>query len=772
MTIVKDTIANFIGGVSQQPDKIMFPNQCKKQVNLLPSPTDGLIKRPPTEHIARLLDKSDKHYLNHTIIKEDEKYTVFFTGNDIRVFKLSGEEVEVFIEDKDSILDYVKTQQPLKDLDATTIADYTFILNKKKTIELSNELSENKHSHSALVFVKQGDYITDYQVKINDVTAVYTTSPSDAGTTKTNGIASALYNDLKSKLSANDWDLTLKNSCILIKNKKEQDFNIQTTDSNADRNMYSFYKETEGMEQLPTVAPNGFIIKIVGEDINIEDDYYLKFVTADGSDFGTGSWQECCQPAMKYKINPVTMPHTLIRQADGTFLFTTIDWAVRGAGDEDSAPTPSFIGNSIQEIFTHKGRLGFLSVDKSHYSDTQDIFSFFKKTTLTELDTDPIEVLSNSKMVLLKHSLPLNEDFLLFSETAEFSIKGGDIFSNRTVAIDLVMEYACSKDCKPINVGDNAFCVFENGDYSRVNEIYTSYNTKLSARDITEHIPSYLPKGMYKMICSDANNIACFLSQAEASSMYIYNYYFNDDEKVQSAWGKWDFNGNIINADFDQNYLFLTVQYDDGIYLEKINFSPRKKEDGLNFQFYLDRKSYLNGEYDSENDKTIFELPYIPKENFEVVNRAGFLIDNYRITGNTIEVNGIQNTLVIGQRYNSIWVSPKIYLRQQTSNNSMKVKEGLLMLKDIKLSYANTGYFKVTVTPKYNTHITSEFEYTGKIIGMDSSSLERIPISNGTFPIPIISLNEDVEIEITNDSYLPSCFLSMEWIGDFVSRGE
>ena len=30
MSLVRDTVANFIGGVSQQPDKLMYPNQSKK----------------------------------------------------------------------------------------------------------------------------------------------------------------------------------------------------------------------------------------------------------------------------------------------------------------------------------------------------------------------------------------------------------------------------------------------------------------------------------------------------------------------------------------------------------------------------------------------------------------------------------------------------------------------------------------------------------------------------------------------------------------------
>lgn len=834
--LYRNTISNFIGGVSQQPARMMFPNQSKKLINYLLNPSDGLMKRPPTEHIARLMDAQTIHPLNHTIIKEDEQYTILFTGSGIKVFTLTGEEKSVYygnvyevtytvngttttaytnvrgLKDasvvadtklysdialkteltsytatnfkytgnpiasvKSKILEYITTTNPLKELYACTIADYTFVLNKTVSTALLTGKFTNPHPASALIFIKQGDYTTDYTITIDGTERASYTTTSDVATTKTNAICTELYNDLVSGLETTNWTITKMNSCILLTKKDGTDFTIQTKDSNSDRNLYSFYNETDSMTNLPLVAPNGFIIKIIGEDVNIADDYYVQFKTADGTDFGTGSWQECCSPDMQYQIDATTMPHSLVREADGDFSFKTLDWADRGAGDEDSAPTPSFIGNTIQDIFTHKGRLAFLSVDKSIYSDTQNIFSFFKKTTLTELDTDPIDVGSNSKMVLLKHTLPFSEELLMFSESAEFSIKGGDVFSSSTVAIDLSMEYQCSRYCKPINAGSTAFFIFENGSYSRAYEIYTTSTYTLDARDITEQIPSYLPKNIYKIAGSTANNIACSLSTEQTDTIYMYNYYYSSESKAQSAWSEWTFNNaKILNADFNQNYLYLTVQYEDGIYLERMNFSPKAKEDGLNYLFYLDRKVYLDSSdltYDSTTDTTTFTKPYPIVNTPIILNSKGFPLE-YTITGNTISVSGEYTKLIIGNTYLSDWIMGTIYLRQQSSNGSSQVKEGLLMLKDINLNYANTGYFKITVTPKYSTQITSEFEFTGKILGMESSTLEQIPISDGTFTLPITSRNEDIDIEVTNDSYLPSCFVALEWLGDFIVRGE
>lgn len=768
MTLVKDSIANFIGGVSEQPDKLMFPNQAKKMVNFFLNPVTGLKNRPPSEFIARLCNVSSIHPYVHTIIKEDEEYVVLLTGSGIKVFDLKGHEKTVTV--NNGVSDYITTDEPLKDLTAITIADYTFILNKTVQTALSNDTFQNAYPNAALIFVKQGDYSTDYKITVNNVSVNYTTSSSDVATTKTNHICSELYTKLQNALGTTDWAFKKQGSVICLKRRDGTDFTIQTEDSNADRDLYAFYKTVDSLEYLPLVAPKGFVIKIVGEDINIADDYYVKFETSDSSTFGSGFWKECCAPDIKYKIDKTTMPVALIRQADGNFELKFIDWAERKAGDEDTAPTPSFIGNTIQDIFTHKGRLGFISSDKVIFSDTQDIFSFFKKTTLTELDTDPIDVGSNSKMVLLKHNLPFNEEVLLFSETSEFSIKGGDVFSSSTVACDLTMEYPCSKYCKPVNAGSTGFFVFENGNCSRVMEIFVTSAYSIDAKDITEHVPSFLPKNMYKIASSTANNIACFLSTEKTDTIFVYNYYYSAEQKAQSAWSEWKFkNAKILNLDFKEHLLYLTVQYSDGIYLEKMDFSPQKKESNMDYLFYLDRKIYLNN-LSINNGITTFTLPYAADNEITVLKPDGFPLD-YTQSGSTISIDGEYSSLIVGNTFKALWQLSSIYLRQQSANGGLKVKEGTLMLRDINFTYIDTGYFRIEVVPKYNTNISSVFEFTGKISGMKSASINQLNVSSGTFLLPVIAVNEEVTIKVINDGYMPSCFLSLEWLGDYNVRG-
>ena len=147
------------------------------------------------------------------------------------------------------------------------------------------------------------------------------------------------------------------------------------------------------------------------------------------------------------------------------------------------------------------------------------------------------------------------------------------------------MEYPCSRFVKPINAGGTGFFVFENGDYSRVMEIYITSTYSVDARDVTEQVPSYLPANIYKIAGSTAQSLACFLTTEETDAIYVYNYYYSSEQKAQSVWSKWVFGGKILNVDFKENFMYLTIQYEDGIYLEKMNFTPKHKEEILIIYF-------------------------------------------------------------------------------------------------------------------------------------------------------------------------------------------
>lgn len=166
--------------------------------------------------------------------------------------------------------------------------------------------------------------------------------------------------------------------------------------------------------------------------------------------------------------------------------------------------------------------------------------------------------------------------------------------------------------------------------------------------------------------------------------MYVYNFYVKGNERGQSAWSKWIFeNAKILNADFNKHLLYLTIQYEDGVYLEVIDFTPKLKDFDLEFILYLDRKSVIYNTYlDGITNETYFQLPYkvTDTEHFKVIDDKGFELP-YRIDDDICYIKGIHCPIAIGFVYKSLWQLPLEYLLgDKLTKGFTKVENGKVII--------------------------------------------------------------------------------------------
>ena len=97
MTNLTTPVPNLVQGISQQPDASRFSTQLEAQEDAYSSPVDGLTKRHPTNHIARLLE-TDKvpDALTHLIDRDAaERYLVRVGQEAVRVWGVDGLEYPV-----------------------------------------------------------------------------------------------------------------------------------------------------------------------------------------------------------------------------------------------------------------------------------------------------------------------------------------------------------------------------------------------------------------------------------------------------------------------------------------------------------------------------------------------------------------------------------------------------------------------------------------------------------------------------------------------------
>ena len=142
MASVNQRIPNFLGGVSQQPDKIKFPGQLRACDNAVPDITFGLTKRPPAEFVSNLTGANSTGHWYEILRDGDEKYLVQITPANsssmpIRVWDLSnGNPMTVYPASGSSVYDYLANAT--EPYGVTTIQDYTLISNPQTPVAIGS----------------------------------------------------------------------------------------------------------------------------------------------------------------------------------------------------------------------------------------------------------------------------------------------------------------------------------------------------------------------------------------------------------------------------------------------------------------------------------------------------------------------------------------------------------------------------------------------------------------------------------------------------------
>jgi len=794
MSLISGTIPNLISGVSQQPDALRQPSQCEYMNNAFPSVVEGLIKRPPTNHIAKIWDGVLGDAFLHTINRDEiERYQVVIRNGDLKVFDIEGNEYTVAFPNGRT---YLSTDKPSRMITALTIADYTFVLNKDAEVAMMGDLTPTRPTE-AVIFINQAAYRTTYEIKLDGYTATYTTATGETDPDKTDqenedarqldstGISEGLKQViLNAELG---YEVDVYKSTMWVRKTDGSEFACSGEDTRSNTCITVFQNQIQRFSQLPAAAPDGYVVEITGEASSSFNNYHVKFKADPGfTTINNGVWEETIKPGLKFKLNAATMPHGLVRETSGDFTFRELEWGDRVVGDEDSAPEPAFVGNKINDIFFFRNRLGFLTGANATMSRTTEFFEFFPTTITTLLATDPVDTAAgHTKVSILNYAIPFQEKLLCFSGQTQFQLDG-DV-SPKSADLIPISEFESAIDVKPVAAGKNLFFALPRGRFTNIKEYYTDEDTRTrDAIDITAHVPQYLPSGVFKLIESSNEDILLVLSREERNHIYFYKYYWGGNEKMQSAWGKWDFgdHAQVLSVAFIESRLYLVMQYPDGVYLEYMNIEPAARDTHAPFVYHIDRKVKevgLTPTYYSAENETVYTLPFPIHGEPVVISRhvpVGeqdkpfgkiALIKRYTDTQVVVKGDWANTSVFIGNNYEMRYRFSHPVLKHQSAEGGMVASiDGRLQIRNFSILYADTGWFSAEV--KVSFRDTSEYTFTSRVLGEGSLVVGDLTIASGKFRIPILSQNDRFSLDIINNTYLPCKFIGAGWEGLYTTR--
>ena len=804
MAIVSRSIPTLLRGISQSSDSSKQSDHADIQDNADSNPVVGLVKRSGIQHVTNLSTSTLGNVHIQTINRDvNERYVAIFSNGNVKVYELDGTEKTVTKPDGTA---YLNTSNPRDTIKTVTIADFTFVVNTNQVTAMDSTLSAGNITQ-AIIFVKQVSNDTVYSVTVDGVTVTDdTTSDSSLSTSQ---VAADLQSGLNSGLSG--FTIARSGSVIHIKKNDGSNFAIDGTDTQGNTQLTIVKNSVQRFTDLPAVSPNGMVVEVKGDESTNFDNYYVKFVTNNGNALEEGQWEETVEAGIQFKFDYATMPHVLIRQADGNFRFARVDgdtytlsgtnytlpvWGERTAGDIESAKDPSFIGSKINNVFFFRNRLGFLADDNVILSNVSEFFNFFPDTVLTVVDSHPIDVAaSHTKVAILKHAVTMGEQLILFSEQTQFVLSSSaDNLTPTTANVLVSTEFESADDAAPVGSGNSIYFLTKKGNFAGIREYITqTADTARDAANITIHVPRLIPSNIFKLAVSNNQDILVCVGTDNPNKLFINRWLFGSQgQKVLNSWFTFTINENrsIKNVDFIGTDLFLVIEEANTVTLEKIPFESDFKETNADFEFHLDHKvteADVTVAYNSSTDKTTFTLPYRLRAKMNIVGR--YLASTE--TSTFVDVNGVTQTLkpatviqstnltngstttieangdyrnakfIIGEPYDMHYRFSKQRITETPQQNSAEIISSRLQLHHFYIKFEKSGFFQVEVTPELRD--TSTHKFSGRFLGAASAAIGQLNLETGTFRVPIMSRADKVDIDVKNKTFLPTLLASAEY---------
>jgi hypothetical protein len=569
----------------------------------------------------------------------------------------------------------------------------------------------------------------------------------------------------------------------VIKLTATEDFIIHTNDGLADQGLGLVYKEVSNITDLPAKAFNGFRVKVKGDAELVQDDYYVEFQTKDGNDFGEGTWVETvgwvgAAEGIKVSINATTMPLQL-KPDDTTFNTWTLDtatWGNRLAGDDDTNPAPTFVGSKVNDIFFFKNRLGLLTDSSIVFSEADEYFNFWRTTVLSLLDSAPIDVgVAHTKVAILQHAVPFQEKLLIFSNSTQFVLRGTDLLTPKTVSITPATEYDSSDTIKPLVLNNYVYFNFRRNNYEGVTEYYVDNDANIfDAAEITAQVPTYVPSRIELMTGSATENLLCLVN-GNRTEMFVYKFFWQNKEKVQSAWQKFTFGREIVSMGFIESDLYVITKDTTDTFLEVLPMENDLQDTDLTYSILLDSR------IDSEDTRnilstsfsggvtTISGFPYDPT-GVEIYSKAGhkYAFTRTSATAGTVSGDITSVPFFAGIPYNMLYRFSDQTLKQPTERGGRSASDYTFQtIRSGSLNYADTGHFVVEVTPKFRDKYT--YVYNPDILGADLT-LNSFTPQSGHFRFSVQAQPEEATIEVKSSSALPCKLLAAEFESMMIPR--
>jgi|LauGreDrversion4_2_1035121.scaffolds.fasta_scaffold02039_5 hypothetical protein len=794
MTAISQRTPNFLGGVSQQVDERLFPGQVRQALNAYPDPAYGLTKRAGGRLIAALKDASGVNIPANTYANaswfsifrdEQEKYMGNVNAGQVNIWSiLDGSRKTVTM--SGSAAAYIQAAD-WRDLNFLTVNDYTFITNDKVVVKALAAPPYTAGTNATIRLLEVA-YSALYTVTIDGKGYTYQTRNADDNVGASDPPkellnADDILNALKTAIAGGGYTVTRTGTSLEISSTAAIKVTAKGGQSGA--SLVAYQGSVDNIAKLSAESVQGRVVEITNSSA-LASSYYVKFFANDGVS-GPGYWEETIKPGISTGLDPATMPHELVRNADGTFTVRPITWEPRLVGDDESNSQPSFVGHTIRHPFFFNNRLGFLSEDNVVMSQAGEYFNFYFTTATTLVAADPIDISCSSvKPAVLHAVVPTTQGLLLFSQNQQFMM-GADnnIWSPTTTTIKTISNFECDPLVHPSDLGTTVVFTSKNPSYTRLFEMMTrGQEENPQVIDQARIVSEWIPAGQDQLVTSPQNSIVS-LARRTSNTLYMWRFLEMNDKREMTAWVQWDLVGNVQHHAINADVMVAVTEQSDSYVLQDFDLTQSPSASGListsgvKTDPCLDMWSAVKGTYDAVTKKTTYRLPFKYEKGKTIClvtgspttmtyTESGYISFPTVLTdvaGSYIELKGnlTKTTTFIGYTFDFEVTLPNIYYRQEDAN----IFPSSFIISRMKIYAGLGGNLNFSIKARGR----SEWKEASVVKAADFYQANDTPInSQHVYTIPIMQRSENFILKLSSNLPFPVSLVSMVCEGQYSSR--
>ena len=798
MPIVDGSLGSLVQGVSQQPERARRPGQSQEQLNVRNDEVFGLSRRSPTVYGAAIAD------LTAADVWTDAEEGFVQTDEGLRFWYAKGDNFKLIDPtDGSTVADITSPYLPAVSKDNVVVSSIDgeiMVLNRQKVVEMNTAVSQDYGARSlgTVVYARGGESGVNFEITISDDagTGTYTvkTSTTDQDQITSEWIVEALHHmmwsgDQSSPMRTITWtgsfsfagryttQLVANHILITPTGAAGANPKITVADGTGTQLLVAVTDNVSEVGRLPIRARKNQVVKVRGAEADA-DDYYLRFVvdSLDATDSFKdidGVWTEDSSWDTPFRIRSSTMPHVL-RNDGGGYDLVEAAWRDKFAGDDDSNPSPHFVGDTIRDMIEFQERLVFLHGREITMSQAQDVSNFFLQTATALLDDDAIHVVPTSgrENTTMQRAVNYNRDLVIFADgDAQFTITGRSKLIPNSASVALTAEFSMNVDIRPQSAGNVIFYGSAVGNHTEVSEMFLIGDQAThDRRSVSNHVPRYVAGSVNKLLADDGNSFAILWDNTVGtpSDVFLYEYLWQDNKRVQSAWSRWDFQDKLIAATVSGATMTMVFHQDDNLpaYTATIDLA-RNDSTGLPFEVHLDRLQARSG--------PTVTLPTLPDTHTYVAvqgagnDPAGLLTPMTMVTDNGATQDwNVSGDVLIGVTYTTRFVPSMPVIKDRSG--VARAKSDLSVAR-FKMQTIDTGPFSMIRETVYEDPADFwRLEWEGFRWDDPDFQLGAVPMDSGLVEFTFEDNAATSSLAIECSSYLPLTITEIEWEGSLRGR--